>query len=74
MKSNRRYCFRLQHLYNMAEHIIEQDHYGQIIVDTREPDIIEILNYQGGVDIVQIERTSIPRLIEILQAEIEIMK
>lgn len=49
---------------------INQKHYGLIGIDTTERDIVQIFNWQGAMDVVQIERENLPELIAILQAEV----
>ncbi len=51
----------------MIMKILKQKHYGDIEVDDREVDIIEICNYQGReTNIIQVERENIQQLIDML--------
>jgi len=48
---------------------IKQKHYGTIDVDSYEQDIVKIWQYgkKGDINVVQVEKENIDKLIEILQ-------
>jgi len=51
-----------------SEIAIKQNHYGKIVIDYKEKDIIQIWNFQINTnDVIQIERGNIAKLIEILE-------
>jgi len=51
---------------------INQEDYGNIEIDTREKDIVQIWGYQlYSTNVVQIERKNLLKVIKVLQAQLK---
>lgn len=49
---------------------LKQLHYGNLEIDAREKDVIQIINKD---DLIFIERENLPEFIELLKAELEVV-